>query len=94
MTTASVPVDLFNPGQVFACLGLMELSELLCGDSAGGFDWSDPADVRFVLTAEGEDDPITAGLERLAATIARGRAARARAPAPRRRSEGDMRGKA
>ena len=29
MADASIPVDLFNPGQVFACLGFMEAAELL-----------------------------------------------------------------
>jgi len=66
MSTASIPVDLLNPGQVFACLGLMELSELLCGDTAARFDWSHPSGARFVLTTSRDDDPITAGLRFLA----------------------------
>lgn len=62
MKIASVPVDLLNPGQVFACLGLMELAEVLLGPVTAGFDWSDPASARFLLHSEGEEDPVAAGL--------------------------------
>jgi CRISPR-associated protein Csb3 len=58
MGEASIPVDLFNPGQVFACLGLLEAADALCGEAEGGFDWSDPAAVRFVLRARGEESPV------------------------------------
>lgn len=66
MTEASIPVDLFNPGQVFACLGFMEAAEILLGDAEGGFDWSDEADVKFILRAAGERNPFEAVLEFLA----------------------------
>lgn len=66
MAQASLPVDLSNPGQVFACLGFMEAADLLCGSADGGFDWSDPADVRFTLTADGERNPVAVVLEFLA----------------------------
>ena len=58
MAEASVAVELFNPGQVFACLGLLEAADTLLGDALGGFDWRDEADVRFIISANGEDDPI------------------------------------
>lgn len=58
MAEARIPVDLFNPGQVFACLGFMEAAEILLGQAEGGFDWSDETDVRFVLRAAGEADPV------------------------------------
>jgi CRISPR-associated protein Csx14 len=58
MAEARIPVDLLNPGQVFACLGLVEAADLLVGPAAGGFDWRDPADVRFVLSAKGDIDPV------------------------------------
>lgn len=58
MAEARIPVDLFNPGQVFACLGLVEAADLLLGEAAGGFDWRDPADTGFVLSAAGDDDPV------------------------------------
>ena len=58
MTEASIPVDLANPGQVFACLGFLEAAEALLGEAQGGFDWRDPADARFRLGARGGDDPV------------------------------------
>ena len=66
MAESSIPVDLFNPGQVFACLGFLEAADLLCGDAEGGFDWSDEAEVRFSLRAEGDENPFEAVLEFLA----------------------------
>ena len=58
MAEASVPVDLANPGQVFACLGFLEAAEALLGGARGGFDWRNAADVRFRLGARGGDDPV------------------------------------
>ena len=55
---ASIPVDLANPGQVFACLGFLEAAEVLLGDARGGFDWRDSADPRFRLAAGGGSDPV------------------------------------
>lgn len=66
MADASIPVDLFNPGQVFASLGFLEAADVLLGDAEGGFDWSDEADVRFQLSAEGDENPFSAVLEFLA----------------------------
>lgn len=66
MAEHSVPVDLFNPGQVFACLGLLEAADVLLGDAEGGFDWSDAADTRFHLRAAGDDNPVAAVLRFLA----------------------------
>jgi CRISPR-associated protein Csx14 len=66
MAEADIPVDLFNPGQVFACLGFLEAAEILLGDAEGGFDWSDEANVRFHLRAAGEENPIAAVLTFLA----------------------------
>ena len=66
MAEASIPVDLFNPGQVFACLGFLEAAEILLGDAEGGFDWSDEAYVRFQLRAEADDNPFGVVLEFLA----------------------------
>ena len=57
-TEAHVPVDLFNPGQVFACLGLLEGADVLCGDAEGYFDWSDASDIRFRLRANGAESPV------------------------------------
>ncbi len=66
MAESSIPVDLFNPGQVFACLGFLEAADVLCGDAEGGFDWSDEAEVRFCLRAGGDENPFEAVLEFLA----------------------------
>jgi CRISPR-associated protein Csx14 len=66
MAEASIPVDLFNPGQVFACLGFLEAADVLLGDAEGGFDWSDAADVLFKLRAAGEDNPVAVVLKFLA----------------------------
>ena len=58
MADASIPVNLRNPGQVFACLGFLEIADVLLGDAAGGFDWSHETDVQFRLVANGEDNPF------------------------------------
>lgn len=66
MAEACIPVDLFNPGQVFACLGFLEAAEALLGDAEAGFDWSNGANVRFRLRAAGEKNPFAVALEFLA----------------------------
>lgn len=66
MAEASIPVDLFNPGQVFACLGFLEAAEILLGHAEGGFDWSDEADTRFHLRTVGDDNPVETVLRFLA----------------------------
>ena len=47
MAEASVPVDLTNPGQVFACLGFVEAADILLGEARGGFVWRDGGGTRF-----------------------------------------------
>jgi CRISPR-associated protein Csb3 len=66
MGTASIPVDLFNPGQVFACLGFLEAADVLLGDAEGGFDWSDAGNAKFALRADGDRNPFETVLEFLA----------------------------
>lgn len=66
MAEASIPVDLLNPGQVFACIGFLEAAESLLGGARGGFDWSNEADIRFQLRANGDDDPVEVVLSFLA----------------------------
>jgi len=63
MAESSIPVDLLNPGQVFACLGLLEAADVLLGDARAGFDWSDPSRVEFQLQCNGDDDPFKTVLE-------------------------------
>jgi len=55
---ASIPVDLFNPGQVFACIGLAEAADVLLGGAEGCFDWSDRDAARFHLRASGDPHPV------------------------------------
>lgn len=67
MAEARIPVDLTNPGQVFACLGFMELCKALEREHVrGGFDWSDTGAVCFRLFVEGEENPVEACLRFLA----------------------------
>lgn len=63
MAESSIPVDLLNPGQVFACVGLAEAAEILFGGAAAAFDWSEPAAPRFRLRADGVDDPVRGVVE-------------------------------
>lgn len=58
MAEASVPVDLLNPGQVFACIGIGEAADVLLGDAEGCFDWSTRSATRFRLRASGDENPI------------------------------------
>ena len=69
MGTATIPVDLLNPGQVFACLGFLEAAEVLAGPATGGFTWDHPndPDARFTLTITGSAQPVETVLEFLAA---------------------------
>lgn len=62
MAESIIPVDLLNPGQVFACMGFLEAADSLVGDARGGFDWSNEADVRFRLNAGSGEDPVEAVL--------------------------------
>lgn len=66
MAEAAIPVDLFNPGQVFACLGLVEAAEMLLGDAEGAFDWRDQAETIFRLRANGDANPVAEALRFLA----------------------------
>jgi CRISPR-associated protein Csb3 len=58
MAESSIPVDLFSPGQVFACLGLLELADHLLGGAQAAFDWSDDAQSRFHIHTSGDDCPV------------------------------------
>jgi CRISPR-associated protein Csx14 len=63
MAQASIPVDLFNPGQVFACMGFLEAAEVLLGHAEGGFDWTNESEARFEVRAGGAESPVEAVLE-------------------------------
>lgn len=66
MAESIIPVDLFNPGQVFACLGFMELADQLQGNACGAFNWSDGNRTLFILRTDGEQPPVKMVLECLA----------------------------
>ncbi|HXG32960.1 MAG TPA: hypothetical protein VNJ11_06325 [Bryobacteraceae bacterium] len=66
MAQASIPVDLFNPGQVFACMGFLEAADVLLGQAQGGFAWANESDVRFRLCADGSENPFETILDFLA----------------------------
>ncbi|MFM2043934.1 MAG: hypothetical protein RLY86_2510 [Pseudomonadota bacterium] len=60
MAASTIPVDMRNPGQVFACLGLMEAAEILLGPATGSFGWQSERDTRasFTLEAPGDRPPV------------------------------------
>lgn len=58
MAHGSIPVDLFNPGQVFACMGFLEAADNLLGNALGGFQWIDNAEPRFEVCANGVQNPV------------------------------------
>jgi CRISPR-associated protein Csx14 len=63
MAMASIPVDIFNPGQVLACMGFLEAADVLLGDAAGRFSWSNGGEPLFELQAHGCANPFEAVLE-------------------------------
>jgi CRISPR-associated protein Csx14 len=62
MAEARIPVDILNPGQVFACLGLMEILEILEGHVEGKFDIDEN---KFVIRTPGNNHPIESILDYL-----------------------------
>jgi CRISPR-associated protein Csb3 len=66
MSTATIHVDLLNPGQVFACLGFFEAADVLLGDAEGGFNWGGAGTATFALTAAPGRNPFETVLEFLA----------------------------
>lgn len=59
MAESTIPVDLMNPGQVFACLGFMELTQVLLGDAEAAFDWSDRHATLFRLSSAQSESPVS-----------------------------------
>ncbi|MDQ3032101.1 MAG: type I-U CRISPR-associated protein Cas8c [Myxococcota bacterium] len=66
MGESSIPLNLLNPGQVFACIGFTEAAQHLIGRAEAAFDWSDEAQCRFALRASGAADPFEEVLRFLA----------------------------
>jgi CRISPR-associated protein Csx14 len=72
MATATIPVDLRNPGQVFACLGLMEASEILCGRCEGAFGYKgSETQTTFSLSVSGASNPVAVALRFLMRSLAK-----------------------
>ena len=58
MAESTISVDLRNPGQVFACLGLLDAVEALLGNTAGVFAWGAGREETFRVAASGEERPV------------------------------------
>ena len=58
MAESTLPVDLFNPGQIFACVGILEGADVLLGAAKGAFDWADGEEVLFRVSANGDEPPV------------------------------------
>lgn len=57
MAESTIPVDLRNPGQVFACIGILETAEELLGNAAAAFTWAG-AEETFRVVACGTEQPV------------------------------------
>lgn len=91
MAQASIPVDLFNPGQVFACMGFLEAANVLLGGAQGGFDWTNRSEVRFNLCADGGRNPFEAILEFLVGAEVKRLVPRGYTDPPSTKSQGNKR---
>ena len=58
MAESAIPVDVLNPGQVFACIGIMEAAEVLLGGAAAAFDWNSGRETMFRVSATGMEPPV------------------------------------
>ena len=58
MAESAIPVDLRNPGQVFACLGILEMTDVLLGDAAAAFDWISGSETEFRVAAADAEPPV------------------------------------
>ena len=58
MAESTIPVDLLNPGQVFACLGILEAADVLQGDARATFEWGGSREVRFRVSAATAEPPV------------------------------------
>lgn len=55
---SSIPIDLLNPGQVFACIGLLEATEVLLGNATGGFSWNRGYEATFRVNTSSTESPV------------------------------------
>ena len=58
MADSAIPVDLWNPGQVFASLGILEMAEVLLGDAVAAFDWNRGPETLFRVSAATAEPPV------------------------------------
>lgn len=58
MADSAIPVDLLNPGQVFACLGVLEMADVLLGDAVAAFDWNSDRETTFRVSAADAEPPV------------------------------------
>ena len=58
MAESSIPVNLLNPGQVFASIGLLEAADLLSGNATGGFSWGCDSASTFRVRTSGAEPPV------------------------------------
>ena len=58
MADSAIPVDLLNPGQVFACLGILEMADVLLGDAMAAFDWNGTPGSTFRVSAADAEPPV------------------------------------
>ncbi|MDW8262702.1 MAG: type I-U CRISPR-associated protein Cas8c [Phycisphaerales bacterium] len=56
-------MDVYNPGQVFACMGFLEAIAHLCDDVEGKFEWHNEREHWFVVRTPGELNPFEVVLE-------------------------------
>ncbi|MDE2686217.1 MAG: type I-U CRISPR-associated protein Cas8c [Gammaproteobacteria bacterium] len=63
MAESRIPVDLLNPGQVFACIGMLEAASVLLDDARAAFDWNAGGKAEFVVSATGSMPPAERVLE-------------------------------
>lgn len=66
MGEASIPVDVRNPGQAFACLGFLETADLLVGGAQSVFQRREDGAWCFRLRVDADGNPFSRVLEFLA----------------------------
>lgn len=63
MAEARIHVDVHNPGQVFACLGFLEVVDVLTDNAEARFDWSVPGETAFYIRCDGDQHPVVVALD-------------------------------
>jgi CRISPR-associated protein Csb3 len=89
MALARFPAHPANPGVAFACLGLLELADLLCPGSEGWFEQQHGE--QFALSTPGPGDPLTAVFDFLCACALERWVPPGQAPSPAPASSGRRR---